>query len=214
MLPNKEINFIYQIIWLVWILNLNGGNWNNKSKLTDHEAAITFLLQCSSHKAKCRCSLTRVPWATDYNPKTLGYDWFPPAANGWGTIYPVLGNGPTTLGWRGWAINIKRINPEDHPCCQFSSLRLSAGKQDFTTCLPFLPLSSTQGRDPGPRASMPRGFPQQICITYSRPREASVLRYDKTTLEMTGSSPKIISWDSWQSEIVQTQHISIQYHDI
>ncbi len=27
-----------------------------------------------------------------------GYDWFPPMANGWGTIHPVPGNGPTTLG--------------------------------------------------------------------------------------------------------------------
>jgi hypothetical protein len=26
-----------------------------------------------------------------------GYDRFPPAANGWGTIHPILGNGSTTL---------------------------------------------------------------------------------------------------------------------
>jgi hypothetical protein len=37
---------------------------------------------------------------------------------------------------------------------------------------------------------------------------------DRTTLEMRGLSPKIISEDPQQSENTQTQHISTQYHDI
>jgi hypothetical protein len=37
---------------------------------------------------------------------------------------------------------------------------------------------------------------------------------DRTILEMRGSSPKVISGDSRRSENAQTQHISIQYHNI
>jgi hypothetical protein len=51
-LQDKGINFIYQIIWIIWILNLNGGNSNNKSKLIDHDTIFTCLIQWSSRKAK------------------------------------------------------------------------------------------------------------------------------------------------------------------
>jgi hypothetical protein len=47
-----KINFIYQVIWLMWILKLNEGNSNNKWNLVDHDATFTCLLQLSSHKAK------------------------------------------------------------------------------------------------------------------------------------------------------------------
>jgi hypothetical protein len=48
----SKINFIYQVIWLMWILKLNGGNSNNEWKVVDHGATFTCLLQLSSHKAK------------------------------------------------------------------------------------------------------------------------------------------------------------------
>jgi hypothetical protein len=46
------INFIYQVIWLMWILKLSEGNSNNKWKRVDHDATFTCLLQLSSHKVK------------------------------------------------------------------------------------------------------------------------------------------------------------------
>jgi hypothetical protein len=48
----SKINFIYQVIWLMWILKLSGGNSNNKWKRVDHDATFTCLLQLSSHKVK------------------------------------------------------------------------------------------------------------------------------------------------------------------
>jgi hypothetical protein len=48
----SNINFIYQVIWLLWILKSNGGNSNNEWKLADHDATFTCLLQLSSHNAK------------------------------------------------------------------------------------------------------------------------------------------------------------------
>jgi hypothetical protein len=48
----SKINFIYQVIWLIWILKLNGGDSNNEWKLVDHDAIFTCLLQLSIHKAK------------------------------------------------------------------------------------------------------------------------------------------------------------------
>jgi hypothetical protein len=38
------VNFIYQVIWLMWILKLTGGNSNNKWKRVDHGATFTCLL--------------------------------------------------------------------------------------------------------------------------------------------------------------------------
>jgi hypothetical protein len=46
----------------------------------------------------CRGNLPRVSWAAGYDPKSLGYNYFPPAANGWGTTHPVLENDPTNQG--------------------------------------------------------------------------------------------------------------------
>jgi hypothetical protein len=48
----NKINFIYQVIWLMWILKLSGGNSNNKWKRVDHVATFTCLLQLSNHKVK------------------------------------------------------------------------------------------------------------------------------------------------------------------
>jgi hypothetical protein len=48
----SKINFIYQVIWLMWILKLSGGNSNNKWKRVDHDATFTCLLQLSRHKIK------------------------------------------------------------------------------------------------------------------------------------------------------------------
>jgi hypothetical protein len=48
----SKMNFIYQVIWLMWILKLSGGNSNNKWKPVDHGATFTCLLQLSSHKVK------------------------------------------------------------------------------------------------------------------------------------------------------------------
>jgi hypothetical protein len=39
-------------------------------------------------------------------------------------------------------MNLKRINPEDHPHRQFSTIRLSVEGQDFATYLSFPPLLS------------------------------------------------------------------------
>jgi hypothetical protein len=36
----SKMNFIYQIIWLMWILKLNGGDSNNKWNLVDHGATF------------------------------------------------------------------------------------------------------------------------------------------------------------------------------
>jgi hypothetical protein len=47
----SKMNFIYQVIWLMLILKLNGGNSNNKWKCIDHDATFTCLLQLSSHKS-------------------------------------------------------------------------------------------------------------------------------------------------------------------
>jgi hypothetical protein len=75
--------------------------------------------------------------------KISGYDRFPPAANGWGIIHPIIGDGPTTPGKRGGAAILKRTSMGNESCHHFSTLRLSAGRHDFTTCLPVPPLSST-----------------------------------------------------------------------
>jgi hypothetical protein len=48
----SKINFIYQVIWLMWILKLSGGNSNNKWKRVYHGATFTCILQLSSHKVK------------------------------------------------------------------------------------------------------------------------------------------------------------------
>jgi hypothetical protein len=48
----SKINFIYHVIWLMWILKLTRVNSNNEWKLVYHNATFTFLLQLSSHKAK------------------------------------------------------------------------------------------------------------------------------------------------------------------
>jgi hypothetical protein len=48
----SKVNFIYQVIWLMWILKLSEGNLNNKWKRLDHGATFTCLLQLSSHKIK------------------------------------------------------------------------------------------------------------------------------------------------------------------
>jgi hypothetical protein len=48
----SKVNFIYQVIWLMWILKLSGGNSNNKWKRVDHGATFTCLFQLSSHKVK------------------------------------------------------------------------------------------------------------------------------------------------------------------
>jgi hypothetical protein len=48
----SKVNYIYQIIWLIWILKLSGGNSNNKWKHIDHSATFNCLLQLSSHKVK------------------------------------------------------------------------------------------------------------------------------------------------------------------
>jgi hypothetical protein len=88
------------------------------------------------------------------------YDRFPPAANGWRTIHPVSGNGPTTPSWRGGATNLKRTNPGNDPWPSLLHPMISMGRRDFATYLPFLPLSLTQGKDPSPWSSVPRGFPQ------------------------------------------------------
>jgi hypothetical protein len=52
---------------------------------------------------------------------------------------------------------------------------ISAGKWDFTTVLPLPPLSLTQGIDMGPWTDMSEGYPQQINIVRSGPREAAAL---------------------------------------
>jgi hypothetical protein len=52
---------------------------------------------------------------------------------------------------------------------------ISAGKRDFTTCLPLPPLSTTQGRDTGPRSNVPGDSPQWINIAHSMPLEVAVL---------------------------------------
>jgi hypothetical protein len=38
----------------------------------------------------CRGPIPQVPRAAVYGPTTVDMTWFPPAANGWGTLYPVL----------------------------------------------------------------------------------------------------------------------------
>jgi hypothetical protein len=48
----SKINFIYQVIWLIWNLKLSGGNSNNKWKRVDNDATFTYILQLSSHKVK------------------------------------------------------------------------------------------------------------------------------------------------------------------
>jgi hypothetical protein len=48
----SKMNFIYQVIWLMWILKLGESNSNNKWKRVDHGATFTYLLQLSSHKIK------------------------------------------------------------------------------------------------------------------------------------------------------------------
>jgi hypothetical protein len=48
----SKINFIYQVIWLTWILKLSGGNSNNKWKRVDYDATFTCHLQLSSHNVK------------------------------------------------------------------------------------------------------------------------------------------------------------------
>jgi hypothetical protein len=39
----SKINFIYQVIWLMWILKLSGCNSNNKWKRVDHNNTFTCL---------------------------------------------------------------------------------------------------------------------------------------------------------------------------
>jgi hypothetical protein len=48
----SKVNFIYQVIWLMWIMKLSGGNSNNKWKHLNHVTIFTCLLQLSSHKVK------------------------------------------------------------------------------------------------------------------------------------------------------------------
>jgi hypothetical protein len=48
----SKVNFIYQIIWRIWILKLSEGNSNNKWKCVDHVTTFTCLLQLSSDKVK------------------------------------------------------------------------------------------------------------------------------------------------------------------
>jgi hypothetical protein len=48
----NKINLIYQVIWLMWILKLYGGNSNNNWKRVDHGATFTYLFQLSIHKVK------------------------------------------------------------------------------------------------------------------------------------------------------------------
>jgi hypothetical protein len=48
----SKVKFIYQVIWLMWILKLSGGNSNNKWKRVDRIATFTCLLQLSRHKVK------------------------------------------------------------------------------------------------------------------------------------------------------------------
>jgi hypothetical protein len=46
----SKISFIYQVIWLMWIMKSNGDNLNNKWKRIDHDAIFTYLFQLSNHK--------------------------------------------------------------------------------------------------------------------------------------------------------------------
>jgi hypothetical protein len=48
----SKVNFIYQVLCLMWILKLSGDNSNNKWKRIDHGTTFTCLLQLSSHKVK------------------------------------------------------------------------------------------------------------------------------------------------------------------
>jgi hypothetical protein len=58
----SKINFIYQVIWLMWILKLNRGNSNNEWKFVDHGPTFTCLLQLSSQKDKCHLMITSKTW--------------------------------------------------------------------------------------------------------------------------------------------------------
>jgi hypothetical protein len=48
----SKLKFIYQVIWLMWILKLNGGNSNNEWKCVDHGAIFTCLRWLRKY-AKC-----------------------------------------------------------------------------------------------------------------------------------------------------------------
>jgi hypothetical protein len=97
-----------------------------------------------------------------------GYDQFPLAVNGWGTIHPIPGNGPTTQWWRGGATSLKRTNHGNNPRHHFSNLWLvrADGISPPVKCawvLPSLlrpfhhhfPAPSASFDDPGQRTKPP-----------------------------------------------------------
>jgi hypothetical protein len=45
-------------------------------------------------RAYCQGNLPRLPWATGYDPKNLGYDRFPPLANNWEPYTLYQGTAP------------------------------------------------------------------------------------------------------------------------
>jgi hypothetical protein len=60
-----------------------------------------------------------------------GYDRFPPEANGWGFIHPVLDKAPTLQAKEG-ATNLKRTNLKSNPHHRLHPTALDMGGQDFT----------------------------------------------------------------------------------
>jgi hypothetical protein len=47
--------------------------------------------------------------------QNFGYDWFHPAANGWGTIHPIPDKALPLQAEEEGATNLKRTNPRDNP---------------------------------------------------------------------------------------------------
>jgi hypothetical protein len=91
-----------------------------------------------------------------------GYDWFPLAANGSGTIHPILGNRPTTRDCRGeGGTYLKRTNLRNDPHHHLSTLQLAQADRILPPVCPSC-LSSTRGLHLGPQSSIPESYPQLL----------------------------------------------------